>query len=79
MELKDFVKATLEEIIQGVKDAQESTKDTGAIINPAELAVGAQGNKYMKKNGWTYTTDVEMNVVITVQEKAGNKAGIGVS
>jgi len=78
MELKEFVKATLEEIIQGVKEAQESTKDTGAVINPDSLSQGANGNLYMRIGGYSFATDVEINVAVTVQEKEGTKAGIGV-
>jgi hypothetical protein len=35
MELKEFVTKTLKEMIEGVKEAQDAVKDTGAIINPA--------------------------------------------
>lgn len=35
MELKEFVSQTLTDIIGGVIDAQNLTKDTGTIINPA--------------------------------------------
>jgi hypothetical protein len=34
MELKSFVTQALVEIVEAVKDAQEQTKDTDAIINP---------------------------------------------
>lgn len=34
MELKEFVTQTLVQIIEGVKDAQQQTKDSGALINP---------------------------------------------
>jgi hypothetical protein len=42
MELKDFISATLLEILEGVKIAQEKAKNFGAIISP-ELGPQAQG------------------------------------
>jgi hypothetical protein len=42
MELKDFISATLLEILEGVKAAQEKATDFGATISP-ELGPQAQG------------------------------------
>lgn len=78
MELKDFIKETLTQITLGVKEAQEATKDQGVIINPEKVATGGSGNKYLKSEGWRYVQDVEINVAVTVNEKEGSKAGIGV-
>ena len=35
MELKDFVKETLLQITQGIKEAQEATEEYGSVINPS--------------------------------------------
>ena len=35
MKLQDFVSETLQQIIRGIKDAQEKTKDSGAEVSPA--------------------------------------------
>jgi hypothetical protein len=37
MELKDFVRATLEQIVEGVYQAQESIDAKGGIVNPAGM------------------------------------------
>jgi hypothetical protein len=37
MELKDFVKATLEQIVDGTKTAQDSIKKYGGIVNPSNV------------------------------------------
>ncbi len=78
MELKDFIKMTLKEISLGIKEAQDETKGTGVIINPGGLAVGDQGDKYLRYGGWRYVQDIEINVAITVTEGEGTKAGLGV-
>lgn len=78
MELRDFIKTTLTEISLGIKEAQEETKDLGVIINPSGLAVGNQGDKYLKHGGWRYVQDIEINVAITISEIDGAKAGLGI-
>lgn len=37
MDLKDFVKETLLDIVDGVKEAQEERKESGAIISPRHI------------------------------------------
>lgn len=34
MELKEFIKTTLTEIVEAVKETQETVKDMGAIVAP---------------------------------------------
>lgn len=40
MELKDFVKETLLQITQGIKEAQEATEEYGSVINPSSYNSG---------------------------------------
>ncbi len=77
MELKEFVTQTLTQIIEGIKDAQEQTKDSGALINPktyGDTGLIVEGTKSEIRN----VQSVKMNVALTVTENSGNKSGIGV-
>jgi len=78
MELKEFIKETLIQITEGIKEAQDATKETGVIINPDKLGIGAKGDKYIYPDGWRFTNDIEINVAVSVNEKEGHKGGIGV-
>lgn len=77
MELKDFVKATLTQIAEGIKDAQNEV-DSDMLINPNGLASNEKGDKYLRTGGWRYVQEIEINVGITEIEKEGEKAGIGI-
>lgn len=76
MELKDFVKATLEQIVEGVADVQKAVSALGAVINPS--------NQHFKKDGqWNslghaMPQDVVFDVALTATERRGSSEGIGV-
>ena len=78
MELKDFIKTTLTQISDGIIEAQNEIKGTDMIINPAGLATNSVGDKYLKTSGWRYVQNIEINVGVTVAEKDGEKAAIGI-
>lgn len=72
MELKDFVKNTILDIVEGVKEAQEENK-SGALIN-------FPWYKTDKKETWTEVA-FDVDLVTVESEKAGrgihvNAAGI---
>ena len=76
MELKDFVKATLEQIVEGSALAQESIKQKGGIVNPSSMS-------YQKDGEWnTYNhampQEVVFDVGLTSTDKSGTSEGIGV-
>ena len=50
MELKDFVKATLEQIVEGAAMAQSSIESQGGIINPSSM-------QYQKDGQWNIYSD----------------------
>lgn len=79
MELKDFVKETLLQITQGVKEAQEATFEYGAVINPGTYASGENYNHAVIKNKKYPIQDVEFEVALTATTGEGNKSGIGVA
>lgn len=78
MELKEFIKTTLIQISQGVLEAQAEVKENEMIINPAGLGSNSKGNKYLRTDGWRYVEEIEINVGVTVIEKEGEKAVIGI-
>ncbi|MCY1635063.1 hypothetical protein [Marinifilum sp. D737] len=74
MELKDFVKNTLVEITNGIKEAQKATEENGAIINPNF------GKAYMRddiSNDNKHIIDFKVAVTTTDESNAG--AGIHVA
>jgi hypothetical protein len=77
MELKEFVTETIVQITQGVKDAQEQIKDTGALINP--MTWDSNGGILSGiRNGCRNTQNIKMDIAVTVMENSGKKAGIGI-
>ena len=76
MELKDFVKATLEQIVEGASLAQKSIKEKGGIVNPSNMS-------FQKDGAWnTYNhampQEVVFDVGLTSTDKRGSTEGIGV-
>lgn len=80
MELGEFVKATLVQIVEGVKHAQEAVGKSGAIINPGTY--GSPGTSLtvaeVGKKGLWHPQLFEFDVALTVEEGKGTKGGIGV-
>ena len=76
MELKDFIKATLEQIVEGVASAQQSIKNSGGIINPSNMAFHRDGawNRY----DHAMPQEVMFDVGLTSTDKSGSSEGIGV-
>jgi len=80
MSLREFVKESLVEIVQGVKEAQEETKETGALVNPRVLATGT-AYTYIRgdgPHGGLVVTQMEFDVALKLAEGTGGKAAIGV-
>ena len=76
MELKDFVRATLEQIVEGAALAQQSIKSRGGVVNPSNMS-------YQKDGAWnTYNhampQEVVFDVGLTSTDKSGSSEGIGV-
>ena len=76
MELKDFVKATLEQIVEGTDLAQQSIKTRGGIINPSNMSFQKDGawNNY----NHAMPQEVVFDVGLTSTDKSGSTEGIGV-
>lgn len=79
MELKEFVRETLLQITQGVKEAQEATSEYGAVINPSAYAHDSDYDYAVIKNKKLPVQNVEFEVALTATTGEGSKSGIGVA
>lgn len=82
MELKDFVRESLLQIIAGVSEAQDELEDTNAETNPRDV-IFPKSNLlpyiHDKATGGSKAVDfVEFDVAVTAQEGTQTKGGIGV-
>ena len=76
MDLSEFVRETLNNVVAGVVLSQEDLKKTNAIINPSTIDENgfislSYGNKRI--------VNVSFDVAVTVDDIEGDKAGIKVS
>jgi len=79
MDLRDFVSETLIQIAEGVRLAQERSKDTGVKVSP-RLGGNAQ---YAADHGFLATATgpaqiVKFDVALTVKDASDSKGGIGI-
>lgn len=77
MELQEFVKETLTQISQGVKEAQDVVRGAGGYVNPA--VTYAQGKSELVYFGETArghrTFLVDFDVAVTAAEKTAAEGG----
>lgn len=85
MELKEFIKETLSQIIEAVSETQEKYKGKKVLICPDDIQ-GKEGNNYIDNekrysiyNRITKVQNIEMDIAISVSEKEGSKSGIGIA
>lgn len=76
MELKDFIKETIENIVDGVAAAQESISRKGAGINPQRVQFRQNGEWNNFNSGMPHS--VEFDVGLTSVDRTGSSEGIGV-
>ena len=76
MELKEFVRATLEQIVEGTALAQQSIKARCGIVNPSNMSFQKDGawNNY----NHAMPQEVVFDVGLTSTDKSGTTEGIGV-
>lgn len=79
MELKEFVKESLVQIIEGVKAAQDATTGTTARINPTGMAFGdMKGQRPYDSSTNISLGNIEFDIAVTVSEGESAKGGIAV-
>lgn len=76
MELKEFIKETVENIVEGVVAAQEIIADKGAEINPRKVQFRQNGEWNNFNSGMPHS--VEFDVGLTSMDKSGSVEGVGV-
>lgn len=77
MELKEFVKATIEDIKEAVKELQDEDR-TNAVINPIGVNEGATVVIVNSQNRKCRLVEIEFNVNLCETENCKDKRGIGV-
>lgn len=79
MELQDFIKQSIVQIVNGVFEAQKEVADKGASVNPSGLHLkGDQIKGHAVTNDGNVTQHIEFDVAVTTTEGTGTKGGIGV-
>lgn len=79
MELKEFIRETLVQLIEGVKEAKAMVGEDNGQINPKPWHIG---NELKNKNMTTVTEQlihiVDFDISITATEGSGIKGGVGI-
>lgn len=85
MELKEFIKESLSQIIDAVKETQEEYRDTNVVICPDNIQE-INGNffifdekEYDHYSSRSKVQNIDMDIAISVTEKEGNKSGLGIA
>jgi hypothetical protein len=78
MELKEFVKDTLIQIIEGVKEAQNECFKSGGLINPMFETPVSNDEEFKIKGKYYPASKVNFTVGLTESDAGGGKRGIGV-
>ena len=76
MELKDFVRETIQNIVAGVSEAQSAAKEHGAVVNPSGLNYYKDGDHNVSAHA--IPQEILFNVGLTSTNKDGSSGGIGV-
>ena len=78
MELQTFIRASLTQIVNGIKEAQDDPKNAGAVIVPMRFFDGDKKVHWPKAE--TRVTKVDFDVAVSAEEtaKGGGKASLAV-
>jgi len=78
MDLKEFTKETLVQIVQGVNEANEQLADNNAYITRG-IQKSTTGDSYIDRSGhYTHAVNVDFDVAVTATEIDGTKGGGGI-
>lgn len=75
MELKEFVRESLKQIVEGVSEAQKPVRDHGGYVNPTVLPRGKSEShfgEFLPSGQQVFL--VEFDVAVTVNEQTGTHA-----
>lgn len=76
MELKEFIKETIVQVIDGVIEAQDVSKIKGAQVNPVDALSANVDEVYMANR--QFIGLIKFEVALTSAEEREGKGGIGV-
>lgn len=76
MELREFVKITLEQIVEGVAQAQETIAVRGGNVNPTGMDYFKDGNRNIYRHAMPQ--EVFFDVGLASTDNFGSSEGIGV-
>lgn len=75
MELKEFVSQSLVQIMEGVMDAQQQTKELNARVNPF---TNVRADGFVTEYAFKDVSHVEFEVSVTSEDKKGMAGGLSV-
>ena len=81
MDLKEFVSETLVSIVDGIKDAQQKSRDLGASVNPGGLMRNKDSvstNSIWDNRNNNYAQPVSFDIAITAEDSAQGGAKVKV-
>ncbi len=78
MELKEFIKTALTEIVEGVSEASEEAGKHGATIGSTELYGYLKEAKVTTNVDSLPVSQVDFDIALTEAKKSDTKGGIGV-
>ena len=78
MDLKEFTKETLVQIVQGVNDANELLTEHNAYVT-RDIQKSTTGDSYVDHSGhYTHAVNIEFDVAVTATEVNDTKGGGGI-
>ena len=78
MELQEFIKTALSQIVSGVAEASELAKEHGGSVGNMRLFGYAKENKLLKDSQNRLVTNVEFDIALAEVSGTETKGGIGV-
>jgi hypothetical protein len=78
MDLRDFVRASLIDIITAVQEADSEVTKVGGIVNPGLRAVAGGAHHVSSKHGLVPVHLVECDVAVTASQTEGKEAKAGI-
>ncbi|GAB6147333.1 hypothetical protein [Desulfocicer niacini] len=78
MNVQEFITTAITEIVAGVSEARDSTKEFGAIVGSDKPYGYVKDNKVMTDAKGRQITLVEFDIALTQADSTDTKGGIGV-
>ncbi len=80
MQLKDFIKESLSQIINGIAETQKEVLPHNAEISPYIPVENIKTSEKKMKPfyTWQHATPVKFDIAVTAEETTGTKGGVGV-